>query len=185
MSAVVVNKGVSFMKSLFKDNKAQTNSVVFGVVTLAVVAVVLGLMVMVFAEMEPNFMDSASSSIADETWNSSAPQGTAVALTYTLAQTPNVVISNASGTFTETTDYVVYVGNSSLATVVGGGMANNLEYDVDYSYQGESYVTMGKVNTNVYKGFNLSSIAPIVLAAALIITIVLGMAAAMYVGKRE
>lgn len=183
----VDSKGVSIMKSPFKDNKAQTNtnSLVIGVVVLAVVAMVLGIMVMVFAEMEPSFLDSASSSIADETWNSSAPQGTAVTLTYTLAQTPNVVISNASGTFTETTDYVVYVGNSSLATVSGGGMANNLEYDVDYSYQDEGYITMNKVNTNVYKGFNLSSIAPIVLAAALVITIVLGMVAAMYVGRRD
>jgi hypothetical protein len=46
-----------------------------------------------------------------------------------------------------------------------------------------SNATISQVNTNVYKGFNLGSIAPIVLAAGLIITIVIGFAGMVMGGQ--
>ena len=91
------------------DDEGAFHPVVLGVITLGIVGIVFGIMVMIYAEIEPNIVGTSTAS------------------------------------------------NASIA----------------------------KISTNVYKGFNLGSIAPIVLAASLVITIVLGMVGAMYVGGRS
>ena len=48
-----------------------------------------------------------------------------------------------------------------------------------------SNASIAKINANIYKGFDLGSIAPIVLAAGLIITIVIGFAGLVMGGGQQ
>jgi len=52
---------------------------------------------------------------------------------------------------------------------------SNIESNIEGTSDAAN-ASITKINDNVYKGFNLGSIAPIVLAAGLIITIVIGFA---------
>jgi hypothetical protein len=51
---------------------------------------------------------------------------------------------------------------------------------VTYDYQTDGTASVRKIDTNTYKGFDLGSIAPIVLAAGLIISIVVGFGVMMF-----
>jgi len=98
----------SIKTGLMDDDRA-FHPVISGVVLLGIVGIILGVMVMIFAEVDPN-----------------------------------IVGTNADA-------------NTSIA----------------------------KVKSNVYKGFNLGAISPLIMAAGLVITIVLGMLGSLYMGGRS
>jgi len=108
MIAEFIGKKVAEMRA-FKEDLAGQSNVIGGVVTLGIVGIIFGVMVMIYAQVEPNI------------------QGT-----------------NAQ----------------SNASIV-------------------------KVSGNVYKGFDLGSIAPLIMGASLVITIVLGMVGAFAYSRRE
>lgn len=171
---------------MLRDNKGQltNNPVIMGIMVLMMLGIVLGIVVMVYAELDPIIIDASADEMVGETMNWSTPDSWNVT-TNTLARTPRVSVYNASYTGVETTDFVVAFANSSIQLVSGGGLTNESEYSVDYDYQGTAYASAEKVNANVYKGFNLASISPLVMAAGLIISIVLTMLGAFYFGGRR
>lgn len=171
---------------MLRDNKGQltNNPVITGIMVLAMLGIILGIVVMVYAEMDPIILDASSTEVTAEAVNWTAVNTWNVT-TFTMAQLPHVSVYNATYTGIENTDFNVSVANSSIQLVNGGTLDNATEYSVDYSYQGEAYISAGKVSSNVYKGFNMASISPLVMAAGLVISIVLGMLGSMYLGGRR
>lgn len=164
-------------------NDSGDSNIIAGIIGLGVVGVIIIVMVMIFSNIEPSVLDSAADSATDETWNCST-LGSHVATTYTFARTPGVVITNTTVTFTETTDYIVNA-NSTIQSVIGGTMLVDTEYDLDYNYQGAGYNSVEVTSGNVYTGFDLQSIAPIVLAASLIIGIIMLLAGGVMMSRRR
>jgi uncharacterized membrane protein YfcA len=98
------------IKNIVNNTSGQmTSSIIAGVVTLGIVGIIMGVMVMIYANVEPN--------------------------------------------------------------IVGTSDASN--------------ATIAKVNGNVYQGFDLGSISPLIMGAALVITIVLSMVGAFMVRRSE
>ena len=171
--------------NLWRNQSGQvTHPVILGIVTIGVVAVLFGVMVMINAEIETSVMDSADLRICHEDWNSSVA-GTWVGVTYGMTPYPEVNVFNATTTFTEGSDFEVRTSDSTIRTINGTTMLVNASFQIDYNSVTPGYESAAKIEANIYKGFNLGSIAPIVMAAALVITIVLGLVGAMYVGRRE
>jgi len=171
---------------MLKDNKGQltNNPIIIGVMILAMLGIVLGIVVMVYAEIDPIILDAASYEAVDEstTWNFT--DSIFHTVDNTMAAEPHVTISNTTNTLTEDTEYIVHIANSTIEAS-SSLMLNNSAYDIDYSYQGDAYSSAETVSSNVYKGFNMASISPLVMAAGLIISIVLTMLGAMYLGGRR
>ena len=164
-------------------NESGDGNIIAGVIGLGVVGIVIIVMVMIFSNIEPSVLDSAATVATDETWNCSTI-GSFVAPTYSFARTPGVEITNSTVTFTETTDYIVY-SNNTIQSVIGGTMIADTEYNLDYNYQGAGYNSVEVTSGNVYTGFDLQSIAPIVLAASLILGIILTLAGGVIMSRRR
>lgn len=160
--------------------------VIMGVVILAIVAIVLGVMIMTYSNITDAVRPSTFKSYT-ETMNDTSAQAS---LTYNATYYPigtdddltaySMVITNATKTLVLNTDYFVFVGNSTVRfSADDKNKSNTLVYD---SKQGGT-TSLDKIDTSMYKGFDLGSIAPIVLAAGLIISVVIGFA--VMVGKRD
>lgn len=169
-------------RNLVKEEKAQAN-VINGVVTLGIVGIIFGIMVMIFASLDPIILDS-SASVITETFTTGASPAY-VTLNYTMVEDHRVVLYNSTATFVDGTDYNVSWANSSIR--IGDpnirDMENSSVYDIQYRYQGDGYSSVATVNANVYKGFDLGSIAPLIMGATLVITIVLSMVGAFMYRK--
>lgn len=166
-----------------KDEKAQSD-VINSVIVLGVVGIAIGIMVMIFAAMEPTILGSAAETMS-ETWLTTN-NGSYDAVNYTMYDPPSVVLYNGTTTFTEGVHYTVSASNSSIVypyPVDGSYIQNGTVYYIDYKYQGTGYASVAGVNENVYKGFDLGSIAPLIMGATLVITIVMGMAAGFMMRK--
>jgi len=181
------------MKSLIKNDKA-FHPVISGIMVIAIVGITIGILIMTYSSISdsvtPATYDSYGESINDS--SAIATVGEAQTLTKTIGSidgvTPySMVVTNSSKTFVLGTDYNVSISGNSInvSGAQSGKMDKNLSYGVTYDYVGDGSTTLAKIDANVYKGFDLGSIAPIVLAAGLIITIVIGFAGLVMGGGRD
>lgn len=164
------------------EEKAQTN-VIAGVVTLGVLGILIGVMVMIFSGIEPTLLDSSAVTLTDEL-TSPATFPAYLAMNNTMIENHNVNIYNSS-TVLASTDFTVYWGNSTICMSDPGtsDVQASTAYIVTYTGQSTGYASVEGVNENVYKGFDLGSIAPLIMGASLVITIVMGMAGAFMMRK--
>ena len=160
---------------------------------IAIVGIVFGILVMTYSEIDTVTREATWDSIVDQdknftqnTWDYKFVNSTWTSFNNTLASVTGVVISNATFTGVVDTDYELNLTTSKYeftSFAYGGRFVNNSTYYIDYSADSDGTASINKVSANTYKGFNLGSIAPIVLAAGLIISIVIGFAG-IVLGKR-
>ncbi len=172
------------MKSIIKNDKA-FHPAIMGIVMITIVAIVFGMMVMVYSNISsqilPNTFDTKS-----EAFNDTGATTDWTVLSETIASEDgstaySIQAKNNSETFYDGIDFNTTISNNSvLISNKAGSMLRNVSYTFDYSYEGAGTESARKIDSNEYKGFDLGSIAPIVLAAGLIITIVIGFGAMVF-----
>lgn len=171
-------------RSLVKEEKAQTN-VIAGVVTLGVVGILIGIMVMIFASIEPTILESSATTIYDSATSPSSSTVGGLTLNYTMIDATTMRVYNATDELSINTDFWGYAANNTILFADPGvsDVEASAEYTVTYDGAGDGYSTVSGVNANVYKGFDLGSIAPLIMGASLVLTIVLGMVGAFMYRK--
>ena len=169
-------------RSLRNDNKAQLNTpMVSGVVMLGIAGIIFALMIMIYANVQPELQENSCKPIVGESWTAPA-NNSSLAVTYTMCATPAFTIS---GSAVVATDYTVHSANSSIVNLYTDGLIEGTVYSVSYLSEGTGYTSANKISTNMYKGFDLGSIAPLIMGASLVITIVLGMVGAFAYSRRD
>lgn len=173
------------MKSILREEKADSSALISGVILFTVLAVVFGIVIMIYANTSPTILAGSFHTATAESFNNSGPPNTWTALANTIGSTGgttaySISIYNATETLVQGTDYNVTVANSSVLIIPA---KRNLTYSATYAWEDSGASTVRSVNSNTYQGFNIGSVIPIVIAASLIITIVLGFAG-MILGRR-
>jgi len=176
------------MKSIIKDNKA-FHPAIYGIMIIAIVGIIFGIMTMVYSNVSsvviPTTFDSSS-----ESFNDTGSTTDWTVLSNTIASEDGVTAysitaANSTETFYNGIDFNTTISNNSvLISNKAGSMLRNVSYTFSYSSEGLGTNSARTLDSNQYKGFDLGSIAPIVLAAGLIISIVVGFAA-MTMGRRD
>jgi hypothetical protein len=162
--------------------------VIMGVIILAIVAIVMGIMIMTYSNISqavlPSTFKSTTQVIEDKT---NIGVLTWVTLTQTIGSTDGLtpysltVTKNGTSTLVLGTGYNITIANNTINPAPGN---KNASLSITYGSQQGGTTSFNKVDTNMYRGFDLGSIAPIVLAAGLVISVVIGFAA-MTLGRRE
>jgi len=167
------------MKNFGSDNKA-ASPVISAVILLTIVALMFGIMVMVYSPIQKSTLEGTFRTSVNNTWNDTTAQATVtwLSLGNTLASSNDAtaysitVVNSTSVTLTQGQDYNVTVSNSTMA-VKASAAQKNKTMTVTYSYEPTGSTTQRTLATNQYSGFNLGALTPIVLAAGLIITVIL------------
>lgn len=166
------------------EEKAQTN-IIQGVIVLGVVGIALGIMVMIFAVMEPTILESSGTTIYDAATSPADPATGGLTLNYTMIDATTMRVYNATQELSINSDFWAYEANNTVLFADPGvsDVEASVAYTVTYDGAGDGYTSVQGVNANVYKGFDLGSIAPLIMGATLVISIVLGMVGAFMYRK--
>jgi len=178
------------MKSIAKDEKA-FHPAIIGIIIIAVIGITIGILLMSYSSISQNVRPATFKTATNENFSlvTTTPESSWQALAHTVGASAtdptlpySLTLKNSTQTFVRGTDYNVTVANSSLQV---RDPLNGTILNVTYDYEGAGTASLDQIDSNTYKGFDLTSIAPIVLAAGLIITIVIGFAGMVMGGGRE
>jgi len=179
------------MQNILKDERA-IHPAVTGIIIVALVGIMLGLMVMVYAPTSDATLKGTFRTTTNSTFNDTSATGSTgvwIIVSPALASADSstvysITMNNATETFVLGTDFNASYSNSSVQiSHTAGGPLKNTTNTIVYSSEGTGVTTQRSVTTNMFSGFNMSAIAPIVLAAGLIITIVVMFTGMVLSGK--
>ena len=170
------------MKNLGSDEKA-FHPVISAVILFTLVALVLGIVVMVYAPIQQSTLEGTFRTSTNTTFNDTSAQATVtwLYLGNTIASSNDAtaysisVVNSTSVTLTQGQDYNVTVANSTVS-IKASAAQKNKTMAITYSYEPTASATQRTLATNQYSGFSLGALTPIVLAAGLIISVIIGFA---------
>jgi len=182
-------------RRFLQDEKAQAegNTVISGVIMLGIVGIIFAVMLLIYANVQPELVaGSCTTPIIAESITGVA-NGSDMTPGHTMCASPYLTMWNATITYTDGNEISVFPANNTIHNnCATGGVTNYAEcveaahtYSVSYTAEGLGVTSAEKVASNMYKGYDLASIAPLIMGATLVISIVLGMLGAFAYSRRD